>query len=115
MRSICRIRCGAVTRHADMAARNDSDQVLVSIERGQPPHLDIGHIAGDFVDDLLLEAVLNVCRHDIADGRIRATAHCRGAWQYCGSEIMPTRRSFSAASKQPDIECRHRLGGISVV
>jgi hypothetical protein len=60
MLSICRItlRRRHSARNGDIAARNDSDQVLVSIERGQPLHLDIGHIAGDFVDDLLLEASL---------------------------------------------------------
>jgi hypothetical protein len=50
MLSICRItlRRRHSARNGDIAARNDSDQVLVSIERGQPPHLGIGHIAGGF-------------------------------------------------------------------
>ncbi len=41
--------------HGDIAERDDSDQPLVAIEHGQPPHLDVGHVAGngeqmDFVE-----------------------------------------------------------------
>jgi hypothetical protein len=76
-----------------------------------PPRCEI---AGDFVDLLVLEAILNVCRHDIADGHIRATANYYTVRRNIAVGDHADQTVILSRGQQPDVECRHRLGGSSV-
>src|SRR5690606_12428566 len=63
----------------EIAERENAHQTLVAIHDRQTPNAQVPHVAGDLVDRLVLEAVLDLAAHDIPDARIRTAAFGHGA------------------------------------
>src|SRR5262249_17071928 len=50
-------------RLSDVAEGENAHEPLVAIDHGQPPNLDVGHVDGNVVDVLVVEAVADIGAH----------------------------------------------------
>src|SRR3546814_1283036 len=57
---------------AEIAQRNDADQLFVAAHHRNAPNLTLLHLIGDFGDVLVVIAAQDVARHHVADGGVGA-------------------------------------------
>jgi hypothetical protein len=73
-----RVGAGAAAG-GDVAERDDADEPLVAVHHRQAAHLQVAHVAGNVLQVLVVEAVLDLGAHDIGEARIGALARAHGA------------------------------------
>jgi hypothetical protein len=100
-----------------VAKRDDAHQAFVAVQHDQPPDLMLLHLARRVADGVVLKAVDDVLRHDVAHlGRVRIPAISRGAHRDVAigehpdePVVLPDRHETAVNVAHPDgriLECR---------
>ncbi|OWK22777.1 hypothetical protein AJ87_45430 [Rhizobium yanglingense] len=100
---------------SQIAKRQYADQPFVPINHRNAPDLLIGKVLADFVGVLIIKAVSDFGRHDIADLRLRSLPLGNRANRDVAIVSMPTSRSLSSTGTTPASSSAMILAASSIV
>src|SRR5262245_20440826 len=91
-----------IVREGNIAKRDNANQALIAVDHGETPNLDVGHVRGDFVQLLIVEAVTDLGAHNVAHWGIWVLAFGHGADGNVAVGNHPDKTIISPTGRAPE-------------